>query len=199
MDFVDETNILQAGFWTEGEKWEAEEAYNDYQLRRAQEAYNDYQLRRAQEATETVDRISVQRLYGEKQNLKEQGTALLQKWHVHCSMIILPDRRVANLARRYEAQKREHQAREVLQCHISGFLEDLRVFVKSHQLQDVVAVDEMKHILFGSSFGDNDDEDDDDDDDDEDSDHDDSGDSGEDDCGSETKAHGMQPPHHPLP
>ena len=61
--------------------------------------------------------------------------------------------------RRYEAQKREHQARDVLQRYTAGFLEDLRLFVKQYdQLQDLVAVDDVKKILFGSSFEENEEE-----------------------------------------
>lgn len=66
---------------------------------------------------------------------------------------------LADLICRYEAQKREHQAREVLQRYTAGFLEDLRLFVKEYdQLQDLVAVDDVKQILFGASFGDDEEE-----------------------------------------
>ena len=69
MDFLDDEEALQARYQTEGERWEAEESYNGYQLQKVQE--------------EDANDSSVQQLFGEKQRLKDQGTALLRKWYVH--------------------------------------------------------------------------------------------------------------------
>lgn len=51
----------------------------------------------------------------------------------------------------------------MLQRYTAGFLEDLRLFVKQYdQLQDLVAVDDVKQILFGGAFGEDDEEESDD-------------------------------------
>lgn len=72
MDFLDDEEALQASYQTEGEMWEAEESHNGFQLQRAQAS-----------AEKAADNSSVQWLFGEKQRLKDQGTALLRKWYDH--------------------------------------------------------------------------------------------------------------------